>query len=330
MKKQFTVRQFADSDADKWDAFLHACPKGTFLHSRRFLSYHGDRFADRSLMIYDDKGALCGLLPAARHPNPDQSDVCIVSHPGITYGGILHNDGLTGNAMLSALEAIAKHYMAAGYKHLIYKAVPQIFHRKVQEDDIYALLRMGATLAEVNLSSAVDLNLTPRGISKGHIKNLKRARQAGIRIIDGRGHIEEIWHMIADNLAQKYNVVPTHSLAELKLLADRFSYNILFRAAFSGDGLVGGGVLFIINHVCHAQYLTSNPQGREIYAMNALVDSIMGEMAGKYRWFSFGISNESGGGVLNDSLHEFKIGFGAGGIATQFYKLEFSANADLI
>ena len=287
-KKQFTVRQFSDSDADKWDAFLHACPKGTFLHSRRFLSYHGNRFTDRSLMIYDDKGALCGLLPAAQHPDPDQSKVCIVSHPGITYGGILHNDGLIGNVMLSALEAIAMHYAAAGYKHFIYKALPQIFHRKVQEDDIYALLRMGAVLEDVYLSSVIDLNLASRDISKGHIKNSKRARQAGIQIIDGKGHIDGIWHMIADNLAQKYNAFPTHSLAELKLLADRFPYNILFRAAFSGDKMVGGGVLFIINYVCHTQYLTSNPEGREIYVMNALVDNIMDEMTRKYRWFSLG------------------------------------------
>ena len=45
------IRAFDDRDAEAWDALVAAAPGATFLHSRRFLSYHGNRFQDASLVI---------------------------------------------------------------------------------------------------------------------------------------------------------------------------------------------------------------------------------------------------------------------------------------
>ncbi len=64
----------------------------TFLHTRRFLAYHQDRFKDVSLLLANDKG-IVGLFPAALDPAEART---VVSHPGITYGGLLHS----GNRLL--------------------------------------------------------------------------------------------------------------------------------------------------------------------------------------------------------------------------------------
>ena len=34
-----------------WDNFIYASNQGTFLHTRRYLNYHNDRFLDKSLLI---------------------------------------------------------------------------------------------------------------------------------------------------------------------------------------------------------------------------------------------------------------------------------------
>ena len=46
-----SVRPYQPDDADAWDGFCEGALQSTLLHTRRFLSYHGDRFADRSLII---------------------------------------------------------------------------------------------------------------------------------------------------------------------------------------------------------------------------------------------------------------------------------------
>ena len=65
-KITYEIRRYEDEDAAAWDAFLLQTVNGTFLQSRRFLSYHpAGRFRDCSLMIYDAKGNLAALCPGA-------------------------------------------------------------------------------------------------------------------------------------------------------------------------------------------------------------------------------------------------------------------------
>jgi hypothetical protein len=115
------ARAFAAADAERWDAFCADAINATFLHTRRFLSYHGERFVDRSLVLEDESGRWLGVLPAA--VDPDDAGV-VVSHPGITYGGVLHQGALRGEAMLDAVVAAARCWREGhGHRALRYKAV---------------------------------------------------------------------------------------------------------------------------------------------------------------------------------------------------------------
>ena len=55
------------------------------------LAYHGERFQDFSLVIEDGNRRVVGVFPAAIDP---EMEARIVSHPGITYGGIVHDGAL--------------------------------------------------------------------------------------------------------------------------------------------------------------------------------------------------------------------------------------------
>jgi hypothetical protein len=45
------VRDYLPDQAAAWDDLVARSVNGTMLHTRRYLSYHGDRFRDRSLLI---------------------------------------------------------------------------------------------------------------------------------------------------------------------------------------------------------------------------------------------------------------------------------------
>ena len=45
------IRDYLPDQAAAWDDLVARAVNGTMLHTRRYLSYHGDRFRDRSLLI---------------------------------------------------------------------------------------------------------------------------------------------------------------------------------------------------------------------------------------------------------------------------------------
>ena len=59
----FEIRRYTPDNTDEWNQFVAQSKNGTFLFDRGYMDYHSDRFADYSLMFYDDKG-LFALLPA--------------------------------------------------------------------------------------------------------------------------------------------------------------------------------------------------------------------------------------------------------------------------
>ncbi len=115
------VRRYEEQDREAWEKLVAASWNGTFLHQRKFLAYHGNRFQDLSLLVANNKGHTVGVLPAALDPAGTDG---VLSHPGLTYGGLVHNGALRGAAMLEALQAIAKLYRAMGLKVLRYGIPP--------------------------------------------------------------------------------------------------------------------------------------------------------------------------------------------------------------
>src|SRR5947208_9532719 len=95
---------FERSLSAEWDGLVSRAPMGHMLHTRAFLSYHGDGFEDASLALRGERGRLVGVLPAAR-----EGDDLVASHPGATFGGIVHDGALAGAAMVDALALIARH-----------------------------------------------------------------------------------------------------------------------------------------------------------------------------------------------------------------------------
>jgi len=313
------ARFFEAADAERWDDFCARSYCATFLHTRRFLSYHGERFVDRSLIL-EDQGDWVGLLPVAQR----QGEPSIVgSHPGITFGGFVHKGKLRGGEMMDAFREVAALLQTAGYSILHYKALPYIYQLVPAQDDLYALFRCGANLWRRDLSSCVDLahRLPPNPRRR---RALKAADKASVTVTVGQGRrVRELWRVVEDNLERRHELAPTHSFDEICLLAERFPNNIRFMVALAADEVVAGVVLFLMPRVAHAQYIGSSDRVREVHALDRLLESVIVQAAEEgRRFFDFGNSNENQGRYLNPGLIRFKNEFGSGGVTYDFFELD--------
>lgn len=298
--------------------------QGTMLHSRNFISYHGDRFKDLSLLIFNEKDQLRAIFPAAEAPNDCRT---VVSHPGITYGGLVHLPEARADEVAGLLAELTAWYSQEGYTSLLYKSVPPHLQHPCLQADQYALWRMGAQLIRRDLWNVLDLSL-PRRLSKGHRWSLQKARKGGITIHAECSHdIHDFHAILVECLGARHGTQPVHMEAELIELHRRFPQQIRTWGAYSSDStLIAGVWLFELNKHCwHTQYIAANDQGRALFATDLLLETIIERATENgVRYFSFGASTEDQGKKLNPGLYSFKAGFGSGSVAHDFYHLDLN------
>jgi hypothetical protein len=298
----------------EWDEFVGAAKNGVFLFRRDYMDYHADRFPDASLTFADEAGRLVGLLPATRRGDE------LVSHAGLTFGGIIAGDGMKAAPMLELFAAMAEHLRGAGVRRLVYKAVPHIYHRVPAEEDLYALFRHGARLTRRDLSSAIDARAR-LPFSKGRRYAAKLARKAGLEVRES-DDFETFMGIEERVLGEKYRKRPVHTAAELRLLAGRFPENIKLFAAARGGERLAGVVMYAGGCVAHAQYIAANEEGKRAGALDLVLEHLINEEYAGFRYFDFGISTEEAGRYLNAGLADNKQGFGARAVVYDFYELD--------
>jgi hypothetical protein len=308
-----------DPVADRdWDTLVESSCNGTFLHTRRFLSYHGCRFVDRSMLLHDGRGHLVGVLPIAEDPHDPTT---VVSHPGITYGGIVHDGSLRGERFIEVLDLVARQLSDLGYRRFRYKTIPWIYHRSLACDDTYAFFRVQGQRSRCELTATLDVR-QPGKPSHGRRTGLQLASRTGVAVYFGWEYITEFWHVLEANLADRYGAVPTHSLAEINHIHDLFPEETGLLVARVGTDIVAGALLFIATTVLHTQYLASTEEGRAASALDPVVNQAVDIARDRgCRFFDFGTSNTDQGWRLNQSLYDFKLSFGAGGAVHEEYEL---------
>lgn len=85
---------YSEDKKSIWNEFVRKSKNATFLIMREYMDYHKDRFTDMSLMFYDNKKNLIGILPANIEGNE------LMSHGGLTYGGFILDKKMKTTTML--------------------------------------------------------------------------------------------------------------------------------------------------------------------------------------------------------------------------------------
>lgn len=294
-----------------WNDFLGLARNSHFFFNRKYMDYHSDRFKDHSLLIY--KGdELVGLFPA------NEAGETLYSHQGLSFGGLLMGHKFTAGMAISAIQGVKKYAGANGFKRIIYKAIPYIYHLLPSQEDLFALTMLEARLIRRDLTTTVLIE-NRLSFQERRRRSIKKAAQHNIEVLE-EFDFAAFWILLEEVLSARHNTKPVHSLEEITLLRSRFPENIRLIAAKKNGAVVAGVVLFENITVSHAQYIASNNAGKELGALDAIFNYIIANCKKKY--FDFGISTTDQGKELNYGLVEQKEGFGGRAIVQDFYQLD--------
>jgi hypothetical protein len=324
---KFNIQRYTDEFSNIWDDFIEAeSMNGTFLQSRRFLSYHSpERFIDHSLIIYKGN-AIAALVPAI------EENVCgekiFFSHKGSTFGGIILNKSYydIGNieAIINQLELYIKY---TGFSKIVFKNTPNVFCRKNTDLIDYFLFKNGFTCLN-DLNFYIDYTEYNEDLASNFTSNKRRDFKKSLdnnlqfQRLETNDELKDFYNILVMNL-KKYNKNPVHSLVELiDFKENRLAKEIDFYGVKYDNKLVAGSMIFKFHHtVFHTQYLAANPEYLRLFPMNYLnYQLIRTAKEEQYKYFSFGISTEENGKFLNNSLASFKEGFGTSYSLNKIYE----------
>ena len=321
------IIKYNDNLYDKWNRFvLNDSFNGTFLQTKAFLNYHGSRFVDESVVFVKD-GAIVAVCPATRIE--DNGKLIFSSHCGSTFGGLVvaknYNKISDFQEILNVFEAYLK---ANGFSEVVLKQTSDLFCNDRNELVYYTLFKEGY-LNYDELSFALEFppaNFDVVANFKSKTRNLYKASlKNGLVIKEIRTREEiTIFHKILTKSLLKHNAKPVHSVDELiDLQENRIKENVAFYGVFWGEKMIAGSMVFIINDIFHTQYLCADPDYLYLKPMDYMDGSLI-QMAYDrgFSGFSFGISTEEHGAVLNENLAKYKYGFGTNYYMNKtFYKV---------
>jgi hypothetical protein len=277
------------------------------------MEYHADRFEDGSLLCTAGE-AVSALLPANI-----QGD-CYYSHQGLTFGGLIRARGvLRAGDVVRVIDGLATWLTKNGFKKLVYKALPLIYHTIPSQDDVFALAKIGARLLRAELSTTIDYRART-SFSSRRRRGIRNAVNAGLSFQESSDW-QGFWQILTDRLRDRHGVGPVHSVEEIQLLAGRFTSNIRLFMASRGECPVAGVVVYETPNVAHCQYIASTTDGLQMGALDGLFDNLIERYSSTKRYFDFGISTEQAGRVLNEGLVTQKEEFGGGGLVHMTYEL---------
>ena len=130
------------------------------------------------------------------------------------------------------------------------------------------------------------------------------------------------WDILEWALEGRHNTKPVHNLEEIKNLARLFPEHIKLFIAKKDNEILGGALIFENEKIVHTQYLANSLKGRDLGALDFVINNLITETYKNKQYFDFGISNENSGRYLNTGLMDQKEGFGARAVVHDFYELK--------
>ncbi len=308
------IRRYRREDKELWNSFVNKARNATFLFDRNYMDYHADRFDDNSFMFYH-KGKLKAVLPA------NVAGDTLYSHQGLTYGGLLLDKKATVEDVLECFDSLNSWLRENGISKVVYKALPWIYQKYPSEEDLYALTwKCKAQLISRNIASTIVIDNKLK-FAESRKSGIRKALSLNIEVGESND-VDGFWHVLEDNLGNRYNAKPVHTANEMKLLMSRFPNNIKLYVAKMNGEIVGGTLIYVTPQVVHTQYISASVEGKKHGALDLLFDYIINKVYANCRYFDFGKSTEQGGAYLNEPLIFQKEGFGGRGVCYDWYQWE--------
>lgn len=278
------------------------------------MEYHQDRFEDFSLLIFDENQQLMAILPA------NKVDNTLFSHQGLTYGGILLDEKIKLSDCISITKSVFEYLSAFGFKKLIFKEVPTIYHQLPSDELQYLMFVLQGNLVRRDVLSVLDIK-SQFVFSRDRKNGIKRGLKNNL-IVKEEADFKSFWNeILIPNLALKHQAKPVHTLEEIQYLYSKFPNNIRQFNVYQNDKIVAGTTIFESKLVAHSQYISGNSDKNELGSLDFLHDYLISNVFKNKKYFDFGISNENQGKNINEGLMYWKESFGARSITQDFYEV---------
>ena len=303
------------SDRVDWDDFVSHAKNYHFMFHRDYMEYHAEKFTDFSLMARNDKGEVIGILPA------NLSNRTLHSHQGLSFGGLCVRKDVTMSMVLDVFNSIIFFLKSTNLvDDFIYKRLPDFYTNYPSQEDLYALFKLGAELYRRDVSSVIDL-YEPLPISSMRKRHVRKAVKNNV-LFGEEENLSEFWNLLSEVLQSQHGVGPVHSLSQINKLRHIFPENIRCFSARKDGIVIAGTLVFETADVVHTQYLANGLLGRELKGLDLVISELIKKYSNTKKYFSFGISSEEGGIVLNEGLISQKEGFGARTQVHDFFRLK--------
>lgn len=259
------ISPYREEDREQWEDFIERSANGTFLQRRSFIEYHGDRFEDASLMVWEGE-ELLAVFPA--HRVGDQ----IFSHQGLSFGGWIFNIGLEKSIQKEIINFTLNHFKKNGIEKLTVTAIPTFYHREaVFYYDL--LMEIGFEIESVKDTAVIAL---PQEIKdRGKRWGVKKAKSLGISL-EEKAPNENFWkELLLPYHLKKLGSPPVHSWEEVHQLYQRHPNQISLFQTSKGDEILAGLILFKYTNVIKIQYSAITEKGKSCRAMDLLIQELM-------------------------------------------------------
>jgi hypothetical protein len=311
------IEPYTSESREVWDEFVRSSRNGSFILTRPYMDYHGDRLVDASLLYRAVDDELFAVLPAHRVGD------ALVSHGGLTYGGLLLGNRVKQGAVDCFFTKLLEYARGEGVDRIIYTPAPWIYHRSPVQADLFALYANQATIVRRQLSTVVNMEEVPNPSSR-RLRGVRKATRSGVVVgesIDWAG----FWSILSERLAERHDAQPVHDLGEIQLLMNRFPESILLFDARLREEQVAGAVVYESDRVARIQYMAANDLGRETGALDLLLHWLISDIYSDKPYVDLGSSHAPATNEVNHGLLEFKEGFGGRTIVQDTYLMETHA-----
>lgn len=305
---------YKSKDRVDWDKFLNFAKNSHFMFSRSYMEYHKDKFDDFSLIARDENQEIVAILPA------NINNRTLYSHQGLSFGGLCIRKNATTRMVLDVFSSMMNFLKSTNLvDDFIYKRMPDFYTTYPSQEDLYALFVLDAKLYRRDVSAVIDCH-QPLPISSMRKRHIKKAIKNNLIFFEEED-LFEFWGLLTEVLRQNHGVDPVHSLPEINSLKQNFPDNIKCFSARKDGIIVAGTIIFETSNVAHTQYLANGAMGRDLGALDFLINILIEKYSKNKKFISFGISTEDEGTVLNEGLISQKEGFGARTLVHDFYKI---------
>lgn len=308
---KLSLRRLSNAEATQWDSLVERSNEGTLFHRLDFLRYHGDRFQDQEHhLVFVNGEALCGVLPLAIM---NKGSVLAAQSPyGGSVGGPVFDRVLSYRDSMASVNLLTEYLNSIGVASCSFTLPIRCSHLQYSDTFRLALLEHGFKCVNRDISSVIELPIDSdiEGRFDSRARNMARkAERSGIQVA-ARASLDAFWEVLVSTY-RKLGETPTHTLEQLKWLAEHHRDRIYADVAFSEGTPVAGVGYFVLNQrTTSTFYIAQDPAYQHLQAISLLLSKgLRDAQSAGFRWCDLGTSSAAEKGRAN--LFLFKESFGA-------------------